>query len=180
MADWTPPISMGVRTNAGILIKGMVDHGRRAEAEAGHYESHGFLPARKRTLTYVRRMDEWFEVDTPEGTMTGHPGDYLAMGAFGEMYPIAAAIYGATMSVDAPDASLALVAGPTFSTVLSPDAKVLMSPDGLIPFGFHATHCGERPFTESRFVCNRDKDHPDLCDARSDDGKGCVSWVRRS
>jgi len=34
------------------------------------------------------QMDEPFEVHTLEGVMKGNAGDYLAMGSFGEYYPV--------------------------------------------------------------------------------------------
>lgn len=55
-----------------------------------------FVAYRKTVLTYAVRMDEPFEVETLEGTMTGQPGDYLAVGVQGEMYPIAASVMDAS------------------------------------------------------------------------------------
>lgn len=54
---------------------------------------NGFLPYRKTTLTYAKKIEEPFEVDTLEGLHTGKAGDYLAIGAHGEMYPIDAAVF---------------------------------------------------------------------------------------
>lgn len=55
-----------------------------------------FRPYRKTSLTYATRVEVPFSVDTPEGRMEGKAGDYLAVGAAGEMYPIDAAVFAAT------------------------------------------------------------------------------------
>ena len=44
--------------------------------------------ARKTTLTRVILMDENFTCHTPEGTVQGKAGDYLAIGVGDECYPI--------------------------------------------------------------------------------------------
>lgn len=51
---------------------------------------------RKTSLTYAVQMFTPFEVDTIEGLHTGKAGDYLAIGAQGEMYPIDLAVFEAT------------------------------------------------------------------------------------
>ena len=51
---------------------------------------------RKTALTYALPMAEPFIVDTLEGVHEGKAGDYLAIGAAGEMYPIDAAVFAAT------------------------------------------------------------------------------------
>lgn len=56
----------------------------------------GFVEYRKTATTFAKRMDIEFEVDTLEGLHRGKPGDFLAVGAAGEMYPIDAAVFAAT------------------------------------------------------------------------------------
>ena len=56
----------------------------------------GFKPYRKTTLTYAVQLAEPFTVDTLEGEHTGKAGDWLAVGAHGEMYPIDAAVFAET------------------------------------------------------------------------------------
>lgn len=51
---------------------------------------------RKTAPAYAVRMPERFEVDTLEGRHGGKAGDYLAIGAHGEMYPIDADVFEAT------------------------------------------------------------------------------------
>lgn len=55
-----------------------------------------FSEYRKRTTVLARRMTEEFHVRTLEGDVTGKPGDFLAVGIEGEMYPIAASVFEAT------------------------------------------------------------------------------------
>lgn len=55
-----------------------------------------FREYRKRTTIWAIRMDRPFAVDTLEGMHQGQEGDYLAVGAAGELYPIAADIMEAT------------------------------------------------------------------------------------
>lgn len=59
-----------------------LDHG--AERTVGE----GWREYRKTTTTWARPMKNAFEVLTEEGVMAGRAGDYLAVGAAGEMYPI--------------------------------------------------------------------------------------------
>jgi hypothetical protein len=42
------------------------------------------------------RIDEPFEVQTLEGTMTGNAGDYLLIGVLGELYPCKKEIFETT------------------------------------------------------------------------------------
>lgn len=35
----------------------------------------------------AKQIHEEFEVETLEGIMRGHPGDYLIVGTYGELYP---------------------------------------------------------------------------------------------
>lgn len=56
----------------------------------------GFEPYVKTSLTYAVRIREPFEVETLEGLHFGKAGDYIAVGAHGEMYPIDAAVFEAT------------------------------------------------------------------------------------
>jgi hypothetical protein len=51
---------------------------------------------RKTTTIFAIQLLEPFEVDTLEGLHTGKAGDYLAVGAAGELYPIDAAVFAAT------------------------------------------------------------------------------------
>lgn len=53
-------------------------------------------PFRKTTLTYAVRLPYPFTVATLEGLNTGKAGDWLAVGAHGEMYPIDDAVFTAT------------------------------------------------------------------------------------
>lgn len=78
---------------------GKRDKERRKMVERGEYRDlrpldfYGFS---KSGLTYAAKVPEDFTVETIEGVMDGHAGDYLAIGAQGEMYPIAADIFEAT------------------------------------------------------------------------------------
>ena len=45
------------------------------------------------------QIDEAFEVETLEGTMTGKKGDWLMIGISGEMYPCDQAIFEKTYSI---------------------------------------------------------------------------------
>ena len=55
-----------------------------------------FVAYRKKTITYAARVSVPFNVVTLEGPMAGKPGDYLAVGIHGEMYPIDAEIFALT------------------------------------------------------------------------------------
>lgn len=67
---------------------------RREAAEAGdaYLGTERFRAYRKTVLTYMARSEEAFEVETIEGVMTGKPGDYVAIGIHGEMYPVDRAV----------------------------------------------------------------------------------------
>jgi len=56
-----------------------------------------FIPCgslyRKTTLTEAVRMNEPFRVETLEGVMEGKAGDWLMIGAKGEMYPCDADVF---------------------------------------------------------------------------------------
>jgi hypothetical protein len=74
---------------------------RRARVATGRAVfDREFRPARKTTLTYVAQINEPFEVDTLEGLHTGKAGDYLAIGAHGEAYPIDQDVFAETYEFD--------------------------------------------------------------------------------
>jgi len=50
----------------------------------------------KKTAIVAIQMNDKFQVPTLEGVMTGEKGDYLAIGAAGESYPIKREIFEAT------------------------------------------------------------------------------------
>lgn len=50
----------------------------------------------KTQLTYAAKVSVPFSVRTIEGVMDAKAGDYLAVGAHGEMYPIDAAVFEAS------------------------------------------------------------------------------------
>ncbi len=52
-----------------------------------------FRAYRKTALTYAAKVYVPFEVETLEGMMQAKAGDYLAVGAEGEMYPIDAEVF---------------------------------------------------------------------------------------
>jgi hypothetical protein len=81
-----------------LYFDGRKSDARIAAAVRGEitWRGESVKPYRKKTLTYAVRMDEPFEVNTLEGKHTGKAGDYLAIGAHGEMYPIDAAVFEAT------------------------------------------------------------------------------------
>ena len=58
---------------------------------------------RKTVLTFAAQIDHPFEVWTNEGAMQGKAGDYLAVGAAGEMYPIDRAVFETTYEAVADD-----------------------------------------------------------------------------
>lgn len=62
---------------------------------------------RKTTKIWAKKMTEDFLVDTLEGLMEGHAGDYLAVGKLGERYPIRADIFEKTYELTEPDAPVA-------------------------------------------------------------------------
>lgn len=76
---------------------GLKDRSRRIAVEEGQrVGDNTFKPFRKTTVTYAARIMEPFDVDTPEGLHSGKEGDWLAVGAHGEMYPIDAAVFADT------------------------------------------------------------------------------------
>jgi hypothetical protein len=86
-----------------IRFRGGRDPERRELVEAGTYLGprgsevpEPMREYRKTATTFAVRIDEPFEVETIEGVMSGQPGDYLACGVAGELYPIAAAIFEST------------------------------------------------------------------------------------
>lgn len=59
-----------------------------------------FQPARKRPVTVgYLKLDSFFTVLTLEGTMEGHPGDYLIKGVEGELYPCKKEIFEKTYDI---------------------------------------------------------------------------------
>ncbi len=58
-----------------------------------------FREYRKVQTIYATRMSEPFEVETLEGLHTGKAGDWLAVGAHGECYPIDADVFADTYEV---------------------------------------------------------------------------------
>lgn len=56
----------------------------------------GYRRYRKKTVIVAIQMNDKFQVPTLEGIMTGQKGDYLAIGAAGESYPIKREIFEAT------------------------------------------------------------------------------------
>ena len=56
----------------------------------------------KTTPIHAIPIDEPFQVKTLEGTMTAKAGDFLAIGASGELYAIAASVFGKTYNATPP------------------------------------------------------------------------------
>lgn len=65
--------------------------GREIDPEAREFHEY-----RKTALARAVRMEEPFAVQTLEGRMEGAAGDYLMLGAAGELYPCAASIFHST------------------------------------------------------------------------------------
>ena len=60
-------------------------------------ELNGFAEFTKKPVSiYAKQMNKDFEVETLEGTMQGHKGDYLIIGVNGEHYAIKEEIFGKT------------------------------------------------------------------------------------
>lgn len=60
-------------------------------------ERNGFSDYTKKPVTIqAKQMDKDFEVETLEGTMQGHKGDYLVIGIHGEQYAVKEEIFGKT------------------------------------------------------------------------------------
>jgi hypothetical protein len=82
------------------------------KAQEMHFQKGEELPAaitaklrsyRKTAPAHAVQMDCAFSVETLEGTMIGQPGDYLMVGAHGELYPCAKAVFDDTYEpVEAP------------------------------------------------------------------------------
>jgi hypothetical protein len=86
-----------------IRFRGQKDASLRRQVEGGESvwfdkvdRIYTFKAYRKTSLAYAVKMGEDFEVETNEGVMAGKAGDYLAVGAAGEMYPIDAEVFEAT------------------------------------------------------------------------------------
>lgn len=88
-----------------VPIAGYKDAERIAAAKRGDLDlkvnsENGAMatakPFRKTTLTYAVQMESDFTVDTLEGRHVGMAGDWLAVGAHGEMYPIDEAVFAET------------------------------------------------------------------------------------
>ncbi len=59
--------------------------------------NNGFAEFTKKPVTIkAKQMNKDFEVETLEGTMQGHKGDYLIIGVNGEQYAIKEEIFGKT------------------------------------------------------------------------------------
>ena len=68
-----------------------------------------FAAYRKTTITYAARVSVPFTVATMEGNVVGKAGDYLAIGIYGEMYPIDAAVFAESYEpVDQPSPIISL------------------------------------------------------------------------
>ena len=57
------------------------------------FELDGIMATKKPITIRVVKMNQPFSVLTLEGTLAGKPGDYLAEGVEGELYPINGAIF---------------------------------------------------------------------------------------
>ena len=91
-----------------LRFDGQKDPDRRAALERGEWpiddgdlrRGIAFIPNmneyRKRTTIFAARISEPFQVHTIEGLHDGKAGDWLTVGAAGEMYPIDAAVFAAT------------------------------------------------------------------------------------
>jgi hypothetical protein len=82
-----------IEQHGTVDIPIIVDHKGEKETVRLQMWPQGF---RKTALTYAIPMAEAFVVDTLEGRMEGKPGDYLAIGVAGEMYPVDAAVMAAS------------------------------------------------------------------------------------
>lgn len=59
--------------------------------------NNGFADFTKKPVTIqAKQMNHDFEVETLEGTMQGHKGDYLVIGINGEQYTVKEEIFGKT------------------------------------------------------------------------------------
>lgn len=113
----TPAPALGTLVTA-ISLNGRKDPARRAAVEQSHDGAvaigvpgrrsddslvFGFRRYMKTVPTYAAKMDVPFRVDTLEGLHEGKAGDYLAIGAHGEMYPIDAEVMEASYEERAED-----------------------------------------------------------------------------
>jgi hypothetical protein len=64
---------------------------KKTLTEAAQWFSNGHCPVWARSA--VRELGDRFEIDTREGTLKGVPGDWIAKGPEGEVYPIGNAIF---------------------------------------------------------------------------------------
>lgn len=82
---------------------------------------------RKTTTIWAVQLNELFRVATLEGEVQGRPGDWLAKGAAGELYPIAAAVFAKTYEpVDRPMLAVAQgPGGPARDFIFTPDGTVI-------------------------------------------------------
>lgn len=80
----------------GERIEGLRDPLRRQALDFGAVALDGWAEYRKTQTIWARRMPLRFEVVTLAGVIGGQPGDWLAVGAAGEMYPIAADVFDQT------------------------------------------------------------------------------------
>lgn len=62
----------------------------------------GWESYQKIGVTFAQEMEEPFEVETLEGTMRGHRGDFLCMNKTGEVWPVKREIFLATYRVASP------------------------------------------------------------------------------
>lgn len=64
---------------------------KKTLTEASQWFSQGQCPPWAQKA--VREFPTHFEIDTREGTLKGIPGDWIALGPEGEVYPIGASIF---------------------------------------------------------------------------------------
>jgi hypothetical protein len=76
-----------------------MDPAERATA-AALADKAGFRTYRKTVPTLARAMPVAFTVETLEGTLSGHAGDYLCLDAKGNPYPCAKDIFLAGYTLD--------------------------------------------------------------------------------
>lgn len=71
---------------------------KKTLTEAQQWFSNGQCPVWAQSA--VRECSTYFEIDTREGTLKGYPGDWIARGPAGEVYPIGDDIFKATYEAD--------------------------------------------------------------------------------
>lgn len=69
----------------------MTMYRKKTLTEAAQWFSNGHCPVWAQRA--VREYGDHFEIDTREGTLKGVPGDWIARGPEGEVYPIGADIF---------------------------------------------------------------------------------------